>query len=470
MTCRRQIQSVWQYILSRRRFLSSVAALSAAGQQDAGIFGQVTDESGAILPGVTVTATSPSLQLREMTVVTDEHGEYRLTPLPIGSYDVVYSLQGFQSIKREGLRLTTGFSAKVDVSLKVGGVEESITVSGVSPVVDVTSTSTTTQLTRETLELTPTSRNGLIGLMAQAPGVRPNLDVGGNTINSVPSFHAFGQDGESWQTVEGIVTMSPKSGTQSGNYWDYAALEETRVQTVGSDAEIPNRGIYLNLIVKSGGNDFHGGGYWAQTNKHFQNDNINSTLAAQGINAGNPIEQRRDVSADLGGRIIRDKLWFYYATRRRDEVDDILNAFKPDGSPSTQNQLQGFSTEKVSYQMSKSNRLVGFSEWSRKNLVSNASQFIPWDSRQSEKLNLYASKAEWQSIPTSTLVTDLQLGYWTWADDYTGHLNTVATVDQLTSWSPATQPPTASGRSSIAIIPRAASAGSSRISSTGTIS
>src|SRR5712671_1627743 len=119
-----------------------IADLSFAGQaqQEASIIGQVTDTSGAILPGVTVTATSPALQVPQVTDVTNERGEYRLTPLPIGVYKVEYTLPGFQTVRREGLRLTAGFVAKVDELMKIGAVAETITVSGAAPVVDVTST------------------------------------------------------------------------------------------------------------------------------------------------------------------------------------------------------------------------------------------------------------------------------------------------------------------------------------------
>src|SRR5881392_4127963 len=102
----------------------------ALAQQEASIIGQVRDESGAILPGVTVTATSPVLQVPLVTDVTNERGEYRLTPLPIGTYNVEYTLPGFQTVRREGLRLTAGFVAKVDELMKIGAVAETITVSG----------------------------------------------------------------------------------------------------------------------------------------------------------------------------------------------------------------------------------------------------------------------------------------------------------------------------------------------------
>ena len=406
------------------------ASWHAAGQEAAGIIGQVTDSSGAVLPGVTVTATSPALQLQQVTGVTDDHGEYRLTPLPIGTYSIDYSLSGFRTIRRAEVRLTVGFVAKIDAVMEVGALEETLTVSGAAPVVDVTSTATRTILTTETLELTPTSRNGIIALMAQAPGVRPNLDVGGSSLNSVPSFHAFGQDGETWQAMEGVATVSPKTGSQGGNYWDYSAIEEARVQTVGSDAETPVRGIAINAIIKSGGNDFHGGAFYAGTNKNFQSNNITSSLAAQGITSGSPIEKRNDVNGELGGRIVRDKLWFYGSGRKRREIDDILQCFQPNGSQCIQDQLQGFTTGKLSYQFSKSNRFVGFEQWSHKNLTSGASRVVAWESRARQTADVYTGKVEWQAVMGNSLVTSLQFGHWKNGSNYFGFApDKVSTVD-----------------------------------------
>src|SRR4249919_2230654 len=116
--------------------LSTGASALAQGQSTASIISRVTDESGSVLPGVSVSATSTALQVPEVSVVTDDKGEYRLVELPAGAYTVTYALQGFQTVRREGVRLTAGFVAKIDVSVKVGGVSESITVTGQSPVVD----------------------------------------------------------------------------------------------------------------------------------------------------------------------------------------------------------------------------------------------------------------------------------------------------------------------------------------------
>ena len=138
-----------------------------------------------------------------------------------------YELAGFGTLRREDIRLTAGFTARIDVRLQLGTLSETLTVSGAAPVVDVASTSARTQLTRETLELIPTGRTGLQSMMVQAPGVRTNLDLGQGTAN--PLFRAFGQNGDSWQQMDGVVTTSPKAGNQSGNWFDSTVFEEATI-------------------------------------------------------------------------------------------------------------------------------------------------------------------------------------------------------------------------------------------------
>jgi hypothetical protein len=382
-----------------------------AGQSTAAsIVGQVRDEGGGVLPGVTVTAKSPALQVPEVASVTDERGEYRLTPLPIGTYTVEYALPGFQTHRQEAVRLTVGFVAKVNVVLIVGQLTESVTVSGVSPVVDASATAATTEFTRETLELIPTSRAGITTLLAQTPGVRTNFDVGGSGMMGTPQFRAMGQSQESWHTLEGVFTASPKD-TQSSNYYDYATLEEARVQTIANNAEVPRRGVAVNGIVKSGGNAFHGGVFWAQTNDRFQSDNVDDALRARGIQGAANIETRWDVSGDLGGKIVHNKLWFYGAYRQRRSVSQILDAFKEDGTPALNIQRQKYVTGKLSYQISPGNRLVGFYQGMTKHWVSGASRFRPWETRTIEPTKPDMGKVEWQGLRNS-LVATLQYGYW----------------------------------------------------------
>jgi hypothetical protein len=406
-------------------------ALALAGQgQEASIIGQVTDESGGLLPGVTVTARSPALQVPQMTDVANERGEYRLTPLPIGIYTVEYSLSGFQTVQRSDVRLTAGFIARLDVTLKVGSITETLTVSGAAPVVDVTSTTSPTRLTRETLELIPTGRSGLQSVLVQAPGTRTNLDFGNMTTN--PVFRVFGRNYEAWTSLEGLPTISPKSALQtSAQYFDYTSFEETTVSTVANGADSPNAGLNLNVILKSGGNDFHGSGFWADTSQGLQASNLDSSLAAQGIRSGNPIKARWDLSGDVGGRIVRNKLWFYYSGRERRENTQTLGVFQPDGSPAVDPALQLYSTEKVSYQITTSNKLIGLTQHFHRDSESGDSLLVPWVSRQGQTWIQDTSKGEWQFAKGNKYLS-VQGGLWLFHLDRTGFSNQVATFDQIT--------------------------------------
>ncbi len=394
----------------------SFAAVAAA--QDASITGRVTDESGAVMPGVTVTATSPSLQVPSITSVTDEKGEYRLTPLPIGSYAIEFALSGFQTVRRDGVRLTVGFRAEIDVPLKVGSLEETITVSGAAPVVDTTSTAATTQFTRETIELLPTSRNGIVSLLAQAPGVRTLRDVGGSSLNQVPTFRVFGQAGEAYSTLEGVQTSSLQASSGQANYWDYTTLEEASVKTLGNSAEVPSRGVNLLAIVKSGSNSFHGDTSYNRTGPDFQSFNIDDNLRSQGITGGSELASRYSLSSDLGGRIIRDKLWFYTAGRRQIDDQQPLDTFKADGSPAISKQLAWFFTGKSSYQMSPANRLVGFYQYNHKYDTSTLSQFNPYEYRSGLMTPSTTSKVEMQRVWSNQFFTSVQVGYWNYSSQY----------------------------------------------------
>jgi hypothetical protein len=394
----------------------SVAWTAAA--QDASITGRVTDESGGVMPGVTVTATSPALQVPSVIAVTDEKGEYRLTPLPIGTYQVEYTLSGFQAVRHEGIRLTVDFQARLDIALKVGSLQETITVSGAAPVVDVTSTAATTQFTRETIELLPTSRNGVVSLLAQAPGVRTLRDVGGSSLNQVPTFRVFGQAGEAYSLLEGVQTSSLQASSGQANYWDYTTLEEASVKTLGNSAEVPSRGVNLVAIVKSGSNEFHSSTSYNKTGPDFQSDNIDDKLRAQGIVGGQTMADRYSVSSDLGGRIVKDKLWFYTAGRRQIDDQQRLNTFKPDGSVAIAKELAWFYTEKTSYQMSQANRLIGFYQYNHKYDTSALSQFFPYEYRGGIMTPSRTFKVEMQRVWSSQFMTSVQVGYWNYNSKY----------------------------------------------------
>ena len=231
---------------------------AASAQSQGAVIGVVTDTSGAVLPGVTVIATGPALQVPQIEAVTNERGEYRLSPLPPGVFTITFELSGFQTVKRENLRLALGFTATVDQAMGLGTVQETVTVSGQSPLVDVTNPATSVDMSSESLEILPTNRDGLKAFMGTMPGVRTNLDVGASSMSDTVQFRSYGQSGQSWQMLEGIMFSTPNAGGANGSHVDFNALDSTRVQTVGSSAEMPRRGIMLDAVMKSGGNQFHG--------------------------------------------------------------------------------------------------------------------------------------------------------------------------------------------------------------------
>jgi hypothetical protein len=399
---------------------SAPADAAAQAQATATILGQVTDESGGALPGVTVTLRSPALQVPEMTTVTDERGEYRLSSLPIGTYSIEYSLSGFQTLRSEGVRMTTGFSAKLDQVMKIGGLAETVTVSGQSPLVDVTQASTATTLETESLELIPTGTNGVVSFLSQVPGAQSNIDVGGSTITDTNRFDAHGQSGELWTLLEGVFAAASQTSS-SGTHYNYNAIDEARVQTSGNGAHTPKRGMSVDMITKSGGNTFHGASQFAFTNQNFESDNIGPELRAQGVVSSPALITRKDGGGQLGGKFIENKLWFFADLRYRQIIREIPFTAREDGSIIQRPQHQFFQTYKLTGQLNAANRIIPF--WNRygDHERRGASQFVP--ERAMEQNNAWGEtwKVEWQMTRGNWLTFSVQHGNFEHVNQYTGY-------------------------------------------------
>ncbi len=383
------------------------------------ILGQVTDEAGGALPGVVVTLRGPALQVPEMTSTTDPRGEYRLTPLPIGTYSLQFELSGFQSLRLEGIKLTSGFVAKLDQVMKLGAMSETITVSGQSPLVDVTQASTATALQGDSLEMIPSGTNGIVGFLAQVPGARTNIDVGGSSVTDTNIFTANGQTGESWQLLEGVFAATAVNSA-SGTHYDFNAVEEGRFQTSGNNVETPKRGMAVNLVMKSGGNAYHGMTEYSGTNYHFQSDNIGPTLRKQGVVSRPRLITRKDGGGQLGGKLIENKLWFFADLRYRKIINEIPFAKSASGGTVTRPQHQFFQVYKLSEQLNQNNKLIAF--WHRygDHERRGASQFVP--ERSMEQNNSWAEtwKGEWQHTRGTWLTFSAQWGHFNQVNAYTG--------------------------------------------------
>src|SRR5579872_7482742 len=253
---------------------------ATASAQTSGIAGTVKDASGAVLPGVTVEAASPALIEKTRTAVTDGSGQYKITELRPGTYTVTYTLPGFSTVKRENVELTSDFTATINIDLKVGAVEETITVAAESPVVDTQSITTRTVMTREVMDAVPTGRNiQAVGIMI--PGTSISLggggalsrDVGGSG-NLQQSPLQYRGSADTVQTIEGMrLNNLCANGAYSGVYWNEQSFQEFSYVTGADSAEMGQGGMRVNMVPKDGGNSFHGtviGNYspsgWASDN------------------------------------------------------------------------------------------------------------------------------------------------------------------------------------------------------------
>jgi hypothetical protein len=286
--------------------------------QDSGIAGVVKDNSGGVVPGATVTATSPVLIEKERVAVTDGEGRYSLTQLRPGVYTVTYTLQGFTTVVREGIQLSAGFTANVDVELRAGGIAETVTVTGASPVVDVANVRRQTVVTNELLEALPTSTKSVGQLATLTTGLTGLGDVGG-TYQVEP-----GQD-----VVSGGGAFHGKSGTKvsydgmgmensSGNssyQLNAASVEEMVMSTSGISADTNADGLVVNIIPKEGSNQFRTTLSGLFSNDSLEGSNLTDELKKKGLTQSNKTLKLFDESATVGGPIKKDRLWFFVAPR-----------------------------------------------------------------------------------------------------------------------------------------------------------
>ncbi len=288
------------------------AIVRAQAVASASITGRVLDESGAPVPEVTVSVTSPALQVPSVSKTTDQDGNYQVLDLPApGVYKLNFAHSGFQTFVRADLNLNVGFAARVDVVMKVGQVEQTVEVTGSSPVVDTVNTSGGTTLQMAEILDTPKGL-GLQELLPMAAGVSMSgkPDVGDSNLAARSAIITYGVLAEPYLQLEGI-NITSSHDLDTAVYMDSLSLAEAEFKTTGNNADVPFPGVNMVAIMKSGSNDFHGTllGDWESPS--FQANNITPSLAALGLKVSSPIKDYYDYAGDLGGRIIKDKLWFY---------------------------------------------------------------------------------------------------------------------------------------------------------------
>ncbi len=343
------------------------AFAQGGGASSTGVIqGRVSDAQGAVLPGVTVTATSPSA-LGAQTAVSSETGNYRFPALPPGVYTVTYELAGFNTVRREGIQLSLGFTATINIELALATLQETVTVTGESPVIDTTATRVQQNFKTEQLMSIPNARD-MWSLLAITPAVQmTRIDVGGNRAGTQTGYRAYGLEGQVRVLIEGI--NSTEGTTGAGFYFDYSSLEEAFLGTTGQTAEMPNPGVQSQFITKSGGNTFSGEAYLDWYNNSIQGSNLPDKYTTSVANGGfgfregaNEIDKYYDYALNVGGPVVKDKLW-WFGTYRKQKNAIAQPSFAFDKTFDTQ---LWNAVGKLTYQINQNNKVIGYYQWGNK--------------------------------------------------------------------------------------------------------
>ena len=298
--------------------LAATLLLPATVFAQAAISGTVRDTSGGVLPGVTVEAASPVLIEKIRTAVTDGNGRFQIVDLRPGAYTVTFSLAGFNAVKREGITLSGSAAFVVDADLRVGALEETITVTGEAPVVDVASTTRSAALSADVIDALPSARS-YVTLARLIPGTSGGGDdVGGSQTAGVGgSVTVHGsRTTDQRVTLNGINTMTLQAGGNiGGQIPDMGSASEVTVDHTAVSAELPTGGVRINFIPRDGGNRFSNSTFFTTSNGALQGSNFTDELRAAGLGTPNEIKKNWDLNVAAGGPIQQDRVWFWFSTR-----------------------------------------------------------------------------------------------------------------------------------------------------------
>lgn len=398
---------------------SSLSFAQAVTSGTGAVNGKVTDASQAVMPGVTVTLTSPS-QMGVRSTVSDEDGAYRFTAVTPGEYAVVFELAGFSTVRNEGIRVSLGFTATVNAELKVASLQESVTVTGQSPVVDTSTTQIGNTFDAKQLSALPTSRD-YFSLLAGSPAVQMSrIDVGGSTNGTQQGFVVYGTSGQVRVIFEGINATEATGAF--GNYPDVGGMEEVQVNTAAHSAEASTPGVQTQFISKSGGNQFRGTFYGGYSPEKWQSFNIDADQIARGLTGGgglqpqdvNRLSSYQDMNIGLGGYLIKDRFWYYGSYRHQDIKARYVNfPVKPQ-----QTLLNNYSA-KLTYNINRNNKLIGYTQPSQKQqpqrfdswLLSvdtgiNTSESTTWN----QNFWAWVHKGEWNGVINDNSFAELRAG------------------------------------------------------------
>jgi hypothetical protein len=406
--------------------LAVLVLLPTAASAQSAFSGVVRDTSGAVLPGVTVEAASPVLIEKTRTVVTDEQGRYTITDLRPGTYKLTFTLTGFATFVRDGVELAGNTTAPINADMKVGALEESVTVSGQSPLVDVQNAQRTQVVERDVIDALPTTRN-MQSVGAIIPGVKISRpDVGGSQGMEQTYMRTHGADDRHTNIqVDGMTVNSSMGDGNIQAYNDDALAQQVVFQTSALPAEVAAGGVRVNMIPKDGGNTVKGGGFFGGTASGWQANNLTDDLRNRGFKFRNFVDHVQDFNFNMGGPITKDKLWFFTTARHVSVDEGVGNSFYPAsyldgqgiqhnaGDPSIQHQYVRDALVRLTYQANSKTKISSYLEriWKHKDpeLLSGYNPITASDIRDPHHALYYVGQVKVASTLTNRLL--LEFGY-----------------------------------------------------------
>lgn len=354
-----RMRTLWISVIA----FAAVSLIPALASAQSAIAGVVKDPSDALLPGVTVEASSPALIEKTRTVVTDDRGAYVIVDLRPGTYTITFSLSGFGEFRREGLELPSNFTATVNAELKVGALEETVTVSGASPVVDVQSAAKAQVLTRDTLDLVPTGKTAQTAAALVTGVIMAVPDVAGSGAQNQNASTAHGMNSAQTTVLLDGIQMNGLCGNGATQaYSNTQAYEEIVVQNSGAGADVQGGGVRQYLVPRKGGNEFHGSGSSVYASNTWQADAITPDLAARGLTQGDSFDSLFTHETGFGGKFVQDKLWWFGNVRHQQNNVAVADTFYSDGRQGINRQyVQNFGL-RVTWQMDRKNQLNVFTD------------------------------------------------------------------------------------------------------------
>lgn len=412
----------------KRNYLRLCCALSLAltlgaipafpqSQATGNITGRAQDASGALIPGVEVTIASPSMIGGARSAVTDETGTYRFTLLVSGTYRVSFALSGFKTLNIDGVDVTPNATRTINGTMEVASMAEEVTVTSQAPAIDLQAATVGVNWDMNKLDNLPSSRS-LNALVSMIPGLflTGTYDVGGSQFGTTSGVAArtYGRTGNNVVAVDGLVWCQ--------GYADYGAFEEINVSTASKGADQANSGVTLNMTIKSGGNQFHGNFTSQYERGSFQSTNIDDNLRKRGLSAGsNKFTYLRNIYGDIGGPIMKDRLWFYFSY-----MSGYQGEFRP-GYISVKNNAPAVfytkldnPTGKLTYQITSKQKFDASWQINRKwQPYRQAGKYTPLEATQNQdSWATYGPSGKWTYIisPKMTATAGINRGGYWWPD------------------------------------------------------